>query len=472
MSFENQNHLIKFESDDDSKDSNKSISNIDEINFNNLSNNKVYLDKLASPDLDYDNTQYKSYCNPSAKNSSQTNIRFASRKLSSSKPKNLKRKFCSTSSIYLNTTVNLPDPELLIDSIAGIIVSQILEDELSGKVISNKSELYYFSEDKYITEYPLNFNDSRKENLDLIPTQEDVSEFIKALYYCAQFSVECCVLALIYINRIIAFTGLSLNPKNWRPLVLVSLMTAQKVWDDLYLCNADFAYIYPFFDVDQLGILEMKFLEMIQYNVFVKFSLYLKYYLELRSLFPLDKLRDQYSEDYQNLVRLRSNSEFNFDENEKNKEDINLYNDNDNPCSVIKILSMENEASIIRDPNISPAKQSTKEVKDTDKKNPSKAKQLKKNITKKLISKLTLKQLSVNNTEDNETKIPTQSTSRDKTNFLLSKNNLGFMNDFLPADSMMSTNFEEFYKIHFKKNRSKTANKSYMSGEGSYYIIS
>ena len=71
-----------------------------------------------------------------------------------------------------------------------------------------------------------------------------------------------------------------------------------------------------------------------------------------------------------------------------------------------------------------------------------------------------------------ETKIPSQSTSRDKTNFLLSKNNLGFMNDFLPVDSMMNTDFEEFYKIHFKKNRSKTASKSYVSGESSYYIIS
>jgi hypothetical protein len=63
-------------------------------------------------------------------------------------------------------------------------------------------------------------------------------------------------------------------------------MVSQKVWDDKYLSNADFSYIYPFFDTTQLNLLEMKFLEMIQYNVYVKDSLYTKYYLELKTLVP------------------------------------------------------------------------------------------------------------------------------------------------------------------------------------------
>jgi hypothetical protein len=58
------------------------------------------------------------------------------------------------------------------------------------------------------------------------------------------------------------------------------------VWDDKYLSNADFSYIYPFFDNQQLNQLEMKFLEIIQYNVYVKESLYTKFYLELKSLIP------------------------------------------------------------------------------------------------------------------------------------------------------------------------------------------
>ena len=108
--------------------------------------------------------------------------------------------------------------------------------------------------------------------------------FIEALYNCVQFSSECCIISLIYINRIIALTGLSLQNTNWRPLVFVSLMISQKIWDDKYLSNGDFSYIYPFFEKSQLNILEMKFLEMIQYNVFVKLSVYMTFYLELKSL--------------------------------------------------------------------------------------------------------------------------------------------------------------------------------------------
>ena len=89
----------------------------------------------------------------------------------------------------------------------------------------------------------------------------------------------------MYINRLIAFTEIPLQPTNWRPLVLCSLLVAQKVMDDRYLSNADFAFIYPFFMTEQLNKLEKKFLELIQYNVTVKTSLYARYYFELRALF-------------------------------------------------------------------------------------------------------------------------------------------------------------------------------------------
>ena len=98
-------------------------------------------------------------------------------------------------------------------------------------------------------------------------------------------SPECCIICLVYVNRLIAFTEIPLLPTNWRPLVLCALLVAQKVWDDRYLSNADFAYIYPFFATLEINKLEKKFLELIQYNVTVKSNLYAKYYFELRALF-------------------------------------------------------------------------------------------------------------------------------------------------------------------------------------------
>jgi hypothetical protein len=86
------------------------------------------------------------------------------------------------------------------------------------------------------------------------------------------------------------------------------------VWDDRYLTNADFAFIYPFFVTEEINRLEQKFLELIQYNVTVRSNLYALYYFELRALFkdnekefpmkPLDRKEAESlelrSKDYQN----------------------------------------------------------------------------------------------------------------------------------------------------------------------------
>ena len=77
-------------------------------------------------------------------------------------------------------------------------------------------------------------------------------------------------------------------PTTWRPLVIISLMIAQKMWDDKYLQNSDFHYIYPFFDSQQFNMLEIKFLDLIEYNTHIKLSIYTRYYLELKGLCPED----------------------------------------------------------------------------------------------------------------------------------------------------------------------------------------
>lgn len=110
---------------------------------------------------------------------------------------------------------------------------------------------------------------------------------------------------------------------------MISILVAQKVWDDKYLTNYDFAFIYPFFVTEEINKLEKKFLELIQYNVTVKSNLYAKYYFELRALFknnenefpltPLDKRDAQrlelssrtYKEKFENIdVKERLSSTF------------------------------------------------------------------------------------------------------------------------------------------------------------------
>ena len=194
----------------------------------------------------------------------------------------------STSTILLQSTMSAPNVKLLIQSVATLLHSNITEDIMEGKVVIPESELYYFSEEKYISENPDNFEEDRIALLRKTPSKEDIYAFIEAIYSLAQFSAECCVICLVYINRINSFTEIPLLPTTWRPLVIISLMIAQKMWDDKYLSNADFHYIYPFFDPEQFNILEIKFLDLIQYNTHIKFSIYSRYYLELKSLSPDD----------------------------------------------------------------------------------------------------------------------------------------------------------------------------------------
>ena len=79
---------------------------------------------------------------------------------------------------------------------------------------------------------PGEINAERLEILRSKPTEDNIYDFIKAIFDCAQFSIECCIIALIYTNRIIGYTTTDIRPTTWRPLYLCALLVAQKVWDD------------------------------------------------------------------------------------------------------------------------------------------------------------------------------------------------------------------------------------------------
>jgi hypothetical protein len=78
----------------------------------------------------------------------------------------------------------------------------------------------------------------------IVPDIEQVYKFVRSIFEVAQFSPECNVIALVYINRLLAFAKMPLHRKNWRPVVLSALLLAQKVWDDECLANVDFPKIW------------------------------------------------------------------------------------------------------------------------------------------------------------------------------------------------------------------------------------
>eukprot|EP00386_Alphamonas_edax_P011865 GDKI01037297.1.p2 GENE.GDKI01037297.1~~GDKI01037297.1.p2 ORF type:complete len:256 (-),score=95.61 GDKI01037297.1:584-1351(-) len=185
----------------------------------------------------------------------------------------------------LTSTISKPNMHKLIKAISLILLDQIEEDAGLLTKIKQDEDWCVFDEETYLKEKKRMLKGSLLEKFTKKPTADDIEKFMTALYECAEYSPECNVLCLLYINRLIAFSGLPLHYGNWRPLVFISLIVAQKVWDDKYLGNSDFAYIYPFFTLEEINLMEIKFVKLLQYQVIVKPSTYAKYYFELRSFF-------------------------------------------------------------------------------------------------------------------------------------------------------------------------------------------
>ena len=124
------------------------------------------------------------------------------------------RRSNTASSAQVGSSIYNPNVRSILQSVSTIIHSQMIEDVSLGREIQSSSDLFYFSEEKYIREDPDAFDEQRRAMLRKTPTVDDIFEFMKALYDCAQFSPECCIICLVYINRLIAFTGLPLSPTN------------------------------------------------------------------------------------------------------------------------------------------------------------------------------------------------------------------------------------------------------------------
>ncbi|KAI8922921.1 hypothetical protein BC831DRAFT_473764 [Entophlyctis helioformis] len=116
------------------------------------------------------------------------------------------------------------------------------------------------------------------------PSAEEIYRFLECLFQSAELNVECVIITLIYIQRMLSNTGLTLQPINWARTVLGGVILASKVWDDHAVWNVDFCQIFPDVDVSDFNDLERFYMAAIHYDVSVRASLYAKYYFELRDL--------------------------------------------------------------------------------------------------------------------------------------------------------------------------------------------
>ena len=152
-----------------------------------------------------------------------------------------------------------------------------------------------------------------------VPSTSEVFAFLKGAYEIAEWSPECNIIALVLVNRFCGTAQYTLSYRNWNKLTLISLLVAQKIWDDVPLTNVDFPQLWGMlfpdaqgFTIKQLNDMERVFLNLIKWQTHVSRSVYCQYYFELRSLamegsaaFPLNALTD----DQAQRLEMRSQKE-------------------------------------------------------------------------------------------------------------------------------------------------------------------
>lgn len=102
------------------------------------------------------------------------------------------------------------------------------------------------------------------------------------------FGTELVVLCAIYVERLLRLAPVCLSRENWRPIVLVALLVASKVFEDIHPWNADFAAVVhralglSLLQPSALYVLESRFLECLRWNASVSGEEYARYYFALR----------------------------------------------------------------------------------------------------------------------------------------------------------------------------------------------
>ena len=224
-----------------------------------------------------------------------------------------KRRHNSTSSIYVQSTISSPNTQEIIKSVSTILqclmIQSIQESGNTPDTVPIEAQFQLFDERHYYNlhhkhpsrdPYAMDLSadaaadDNMREAMARRPTPQvpEIYAFLKSIFDLARFSPECNTISLILINRLLTFTNMSFTQYNWRPLMLSSLLVSQKIWDDSCLANVDFPVLWGVacpaakqaLDVKAVNHMEAKYLELLQFNVYVSSGLYARYYFELRTL--------------------------------------------------------------------------------------------------------------------------------------------------------------------------------------------
>ena len=179
-------------------------------------------------------------------------------------------------------------PEKLKNKNNEIIKEQNEEDIYESDYIIDINSIdeltYYLIKRSEIFDEDFNYLIMKIVERRYIPTPEPqtIFDFMADIIILTKMEKEVIILSLIYIERLIFNTGLLINSRNWRRILLTAMIIASKIWDDNSFENSHFSQVFANLGVGEINTLERIFLELINYKVFVKQSEYFKYLLMIK----------------------------------------------------------------------------------------------------------------------------------------------------------------------------------------------
>ncbi|KAL1490948.1 hypothetical protein ABEB36_011616 [Hypothenemus hampei] len=186
------------------------------------------------------------------------------------------KKSSSCSTIYLDdSTVSQPNLKNTVKCVALAIYYHIKNRTSQREIEIFDEHVHPLTRDGAGDDYNKHHNN---------PEHRQIYKFVRTLFNAAQLTAECAIITLVYLERLLTYAELDIQPSNWKRIVLGAILLASKVWDDQAVWNVDYCQILKDITVEDMNELERQFLEFLQFNINVTSSVYAKYYFDLRTL--------------------------------------------------------------------------------------------------------------------------------------------------------------------------------------------
>ncbi|XP_059784267.1 cyclin-Y-like protein 1 isoform X1 [Balaenoptera ricei] len=189
-------------------------------------------------------------------------------------PGQLTKKYSSCSTIFLDdSTVSRPNLRTTVKCMTLAIYYHIKNRDADRSLDIFDERLHPLTREKLPEEY-----------FEHDPEHKVIYRFVHTLCSAAQLTAESAVITWVYLERLLTYAEIDICPTNWKRIVLGAILLASELWGDDAVQNVDYSQILKDVTVEDMNKMARHFLELLQFNINVPFSVYVKYYFDLRSL--------------------------------------------------------------------------------------------------------------------------------------------------------------------------------------------